>query len=126
MQPGFAKGDVPPLQQYPDVANRSTSRYYNKYCLKSTFFNIACGWVLSGLLEDTEASELKELLESRVKRLHFRPPRVRAAEPWQLMRQHRLFAPLSKDALLEIEKVSDCPLLVILSLKTHDFTSNET
>lgn len=69
-------------------------------------------------MEDTETSELKELLESRVKRLHFRPPRVHAAEPWQLMRQHRLFAPLSKDALLEIEKVSDS-LVILRSTSAH-------
>ena len=52
-------------------------------------------------------AELKGLLESRVKQLHFRPPQVAAVEPWQLMRQHRLFAPLAKDALLEIEKVGN-------------------
>ena len=46
-----------------------------------------------------------------MKQLHFRPPQVAAVEPWQLMRQHRLFAPLSKDALLEIERVGHSRIL---------------
>ena len=49
---------------------------------------------------------MKELVESRVKRLHFKPPQVRAAQPGELMRQHPLFATLSPDSLLEVEKVS--------------------
>lgn len=61
---------------------------------------------VAGLIEETEEAELKGLVESRVKRLHFRPPRVHAAEPWQLMRQHPLFSMLSRDSLLEVEKVN--------------------
>jgi hypothetical protein len=46
----------------------------------------------AGLIEDTEMDELHNLVEHRLKHLHFNPPRFHSLEPADLLSKHPLFS----------------------------------
>jgi hypothetical protein len=52
----------------------------------------------AGLIEDNEVGSMKGLVEQKLKKLHYFPPRFRVQPPHTLLAAHPLFADLSPAA----------------------------
>ncbi len=61
-----------------------------------------CG---AGLVEETEAAQMEDLLERRAKHLYFRAPRPSAVPPQQLAHRHPALAALPHPAFRAVLKV---------------------
>ena len=63
---------------------------------------LACSLMVAlchaGLLSDAESDNLQALVETKLKKLHYSPPRLPPASPAEQLAEHPLFADMPEDA----------------------------
>ena len=63
----------------------------------------------TGLLSDAEADQLQSLVGSKLKQLHYSPPRLPPASPAQQLQEHPMFAAMCQE---DFKRQVLCPIML--------------